>query len=263
MNRQNKKKDPTIGLMTVSDVARYLSLSEKTIYRMVHELPAVRVGGRWRFRVSDLDGWLLRRRAESEPLPEPVSGSGVEIRLLPYIRASNIFLDVAQTDAKPLLASALARAELDLTESPGEAARQRILDSILEREELCSTALDPAVAFPHPREPEKCPLASDRILIVRAASPVDFREMHGYRPRLVFILLARSAAVQLLWEARLSHLLHREGIREELLTAQSPEEVCDLFARIGQVPSARTETSISSRAPGRSDLTSGPEAPAR
>jgi len=238
MNRQKVKKDPTVGMMTVSDVARYLSLSEKTIYRMVHELPAVRVGGRWRFRGRDLDAWLLRRRSENEPLPEPVSGPGVEMRLYPYIDPRNIFLDVAQVRADALISHAVRHAYLDLTESPQDAARERIIGSILEREALCSTALDPAVAFPHPREPEKCPLGSDRLIIVRAAAPVDFGEIHGYRPRLAILLLARTAAVQLLWEARLSHLFHNEDLAEKLLSAKSSDAVHRLFAQLKEAPAA-------------------------
>ncbi len=225
-------------MMTVSDVARYLSLSEKTIYRMVHELPAVRVGGRWRFRGRDLDAWLLRRRTENESLPEPVSGAGQEMRLSPYLETRNIFLDVPETRAEPLIARAVREAKLDLTESPGDAARDHILDSILEREALCPTALDPAVAFPHPREPEKCPLGSDRLILVRAAQPVDFQEEHGYRPRLVMILLARTVALQLLWEARLSHLIHREGLAEHLLEARTPAEIYRFFERLRESPAA-------------------------
>jgi len=236
MNGQKQKNDPSIGMMTVSDVARYLSLSEKTIYRMVHELPAMRVGGRWRFRGRDLDAWLLRRRAENESLPEPVSGGGPEMRLFPYLEKANILLDVPETRAEALIASAVRRARLDLTESPEESARERIINSILEREALCSTALDPAVAFPHPREPEKCPLGSDRLILARAAQPVDFQEVHGYRPRLIVILLARTVSLQLLWEARLSHLIQREGLAEQLLEARSAEEVYRLFEHLQRAP---------------------------
>lgn len=236
MDRQKVKKDPSIGMMTVSDVARYLSLSEKTIYRMVNELPALRVGGRWRFRIRDLDAWLLRRRSEGEPLPEPAMGPGLEMRLFPYIDPRNIFLDVAETRAEPLITAAVRRAQLDLTESPEASARERVIASILEREGLCSTALDPSVAFPHPREPEKCPLGSDRLILVRAAQPVDFQEVHGYKPRLVMILLARSTALQLLWEARLSHLCHREGLAEQLLAARTAKEVGRYFERLQASP---------------------------
>jgi mannitol/fructose-specific phosphotransferase system IIA component (Ntr-type) len=100
----------------------------------------------------------------------------------------------------------------------------------MERERPCSTALHPDVAFPHPREPEQCPLGRDEIVVVRGARPVEFWEMHGYRPRIVFLLLARTVSAQLSWEARLSHLLHREGFVEKLLSAESPRALYEVFA---------------------------------
>ncbi|HEY6930744.1 MAG TPA: helix-turn-helix domain-containing protein, partial [Thermoanaerobaculia bacterium] len=41
--------------MTVNEVSSYLSLSARSVYRLVGDLPAIRVGGRWRFRVSDIE----------------------------------------------------------------------------------------------------------------------------------------------------------------------------------------------------------------
>jgi len=220
--------------MSVSDAARYLSLSSRTIYRMVGEFPAIRLGGRWRFRVRDLDNWILKHRTGVEPLPEPLDSAG-DARLYPYMDLQNIILDAPQKVAADLIRSALARAHLAPNGGSEEEAKERIVDAILEREKLCSTALHPDAAFPHPRDPEKCALAEHQIIVVRARGPVDFGEAHGYRPRIAIILLARTAAVQLVWEARLSHLLHREGLARQLLDARTEREIYDVFARAGQV----------------------------
>ena len=50
-------------MMTVKEVGRYLSLSIKTIYRLVEEgtLPAFKIGGQWRFDQDSLDDWILSR----------------------------------------------------------------------------------------------------------------------------------------------------------------------------------------------------------
>jgi len=221
-------------MMTVAELSNYLSLSQRSVYRLVGDLPAIRVGGRWRFRVTDVEQWLLKQRKATEPQIEPVEELGARLRLLSHIDEANIFLDLPETQAPAIIRSAIDRASLALTEKPETAARERIYASIMQRESLCSTALHPEVAFPHPREPEKCPLADDRIVVVRAAKPVDFGEIHGYRPRMVFLLLARSASLQLLWEARLSHLLHREGFDRGLLSAGSPREMYELFAASGE-----------------------------
>jgi excisionase family DNA binding protein len=46
--------------MTLREVAEYLKVNERTIYRLlsVKKLPAFKVGGSWRFRRADIDGWI-------------------------------------------------------------------------------------------------------------------------------------------------------------------------------------------------------------
>jgi len=52
------------ALMTVKEVARYLHVVQLTIYRMIDrgDLPAVKVGSRWRIRRQDLDNQRLISR---------------------------------------------------------------------------------------------------------------------------------------------------------------------------------------------------------
>jgi mannitol/fructose-specific phosphotransferase system IIA component (Ntr-type) len=159
-----------------------------------------------------------------------VIGIGSKLRLFSHMSEANILLDVAASDAADLIRKAIGRATLELTDKAGPAAREQITTSFIERENLCSTALHPEVALPHPRDPEQCPFADDRIVIFRASHPVEFHEIHGYRPRIAFLLLARTASLQLLWQARLSYLLHRGGFVERLLGAKSPGELYAVFA---------------------------------
>ncbi len=46
--------------LTSEDLAAYLRLNVKTVYRLTKagKIPAVRVGQRWRFRKSQIDAWL-------------------------------------------------------------------------------------------------------------------------------------------------------------------------------------------------------------
>ena len=54
--------------MTVKDVASYLSVDEKTIYRLVTkgELPSFKVLGSWRFQRIDLEAWIELKKNESK-----------------------------------------------------------------------------------------------------------------------------------------------------------------------------------------------------
>jgi excisionase family DNA binding protein len=53
--------------MTVRDVAVFLNVDEKTIYRLVTkgELPGFKVLGSWRFQKSDLDAWIEIQKIDS------------------------------------------------------------------------------------------------------------------------------------------------------------------------------------------------------
>jgi excisionase family DNA binding protein len=232
MEQDRKKKKnslPETRTMSVSEVSTFLSLSASSVYSLIGELKAVRVGGRWHFRTSDVERWLLKQRTSDEVQIEPVRELGSQVRLFSHMEEANVFLGVTDSDAPTLIRNAIRRARLDLTDGPDLAAKERIYESIMEREMLCSTALHPDVAFPHPRDPEKCPFGRDQIVVVRAQQPVEFREINGYRPRIVFLLFARTVSLQLLWEARLSHLLHRKAFVQAVLSAGSPRELCEVF----------------------------------
>ena len=55
--------------MTLPEVAKYLGLAERTIYLWAQQgrLPAFKLGSAWRFRRSEVDGWLETQRTGPEP----------------------------------------------------------------------------------------------------------------------------------------------------------------------------------------------------
>jgi excisionase family DNA binding protein len=50
-------------ILTVKEVADYLKVNERTIYRLATngELPAFRVGASWRFRLNEIDSWITEQ----------------------------------------------------------------------------------------------------------------------------------------------------------------------------------------------------------
>ncbi len=53
--------------MTVRDVAGYLKVDEKTVYRLAKRgrLPGFKVAGTWRFKKQDIDNWIEHQKAEA------------------------------------------------------------------------------------------------------------------------------------------------------------------------------------------------------
>lgn len=55
-------------LMTVEELARHLRVTNRTIYRLLKkgDIPAVKVGHKWRFDKDAIDGWLQPEPEEKE-----------------------------------------------------------------------------------------------------------------------------------------------------------------------------------------------------
>ena len=53
-------------VLTLKDVADYLKVTDRTIYRMVadRKIPAFKVGGSWRFRLVEIDKWIKSQTHE-------------------------------------------------------------------------------------------------------------------------------------------------------------------------------------------------------
>ncbi len=54
-------------VLTIKEVAQYLKVNERTIYRLAAsgELPGFRVGNAWRFKHNDLATWVAKQTQKS------------------------------------------------------------------------------------------------------------------------------------------------------------------------------------------------------
>jgi len=60
-------RTPKTEILMIKDVAEYPKVPERTIYRLAaaKKIPALMVGGSWRFSRADSDEWIAARTAAS------------------------------------------------------------------------------------------------------------------------------------------------------------------------------------------------------
>jgi len=53
-------------ILTLKEVAEYLKVTERTIYRLAgaKKIPAFKVGASWRFSRADIDDWIKRQSSD-------------------------------------------------------------------------------------------------------------------------------------------------------------------------------------------------------
>jgi excisionase family DNA binding protein len=111
--------------LTTEEVLEYLQVNLRTVYRLIKagKIPAVRVGRQWRFRKSDIDGWLDSQRPRAAAAPKTASGHG-------GTRASGgrprVLVVDDEASIRDLLSKTLALADYDVDSAPdGKSALDR------------------------------------------------------------------------------------------------------------------------------------------
>lgn len=212
-------------ILNIRQLSEYLMVSEKTIYRMLDKglLPALRIGAQWRFRKRDIDGWLDERvkRVEVEghsAVLEELAPSEIDIH--PLLLPENVWLDVPPLPRDELLSWIVMHAALE----PG-VDREALVESIRQRELVCSTALVEDAAFPHPNEPADFRFSRKRILLAVTREPVNFHDPNGNRPRVILVILARTTQGYLLTISRAVKLFGSAALIDRITRSASAAEL--------------------------------------
>jgi excisionase family DNA binding protein len=61
---------PKTDILMIKDVAEYLKVTERTIYRLAaaKKIPAFKVGGSWRFSRADIAEWIREQSTTYRPV---------------------------------------------------------------------------------------------------------------------------------------------------------------------------------------------------
>ncbi len=209
---QNPQHEPEI--MTIEEVAKYLRVSERTVYDWVQkgEVPGGKIGTSWRFRRSDIDAWVNSKlSAQTVAAPGDIT---LERALSP--RRVKIIESATKQEILALLAAAIAA-------EPAVKDKEGLCQAVYQREELMSTGIGLGVAVPHVRLP-----SVTELLMAAALCRTDvegYDSLDGLPVRLVFMIAAgqhqHTEQIRLL--STFSRHLKVEAFRTRLL--ESTDEV--------------------------------------
>ncbi len=193
--------------MELSEAARLLHVSEATLQRWVRQglMPASGDADD-PFRVDE-----LRRWADERGLPFGESSARTPQRaermLSSAVGRGAVLRGVTAANASEVVEH-LVRAVPDLEADE----RALVLERVLDRERLASTALGHGVALPHPRAPVAGLLADPVVVVAHLRRPVDWAALDGVPVHTALLLLSPSAPVHLQLLSRVSHALKQPGV---------------------------------------------------
>jgi len=203
--------------LNVKEAASLLSVSEKTIYRMVKSrtIPCFKIGGLWRFSESELMSWVKNSGVSPSAPALPVPSLETESELISIsnlLQRGGIYYRIAGDTKNEVIRNSLASIK---REEP-EAKTEKLFDSIMRRENLCSTAIGHGIAMPHPRPFGEFLSIRSSISICFLESPVAFDSVDGEDVYALFFIFPQSEERYLKIQARLLRLLKEADLLNKL-----------------------------------------------
>lgn len=217
-------------LMKASEIAALLKIDESAVLKWIKKdkLPAVMVRGSYRINRIDLLEWATEHGMTMPS--ELVAAAGADIQLptlAEALESGGVHCGVPGSDKLSVL-----RNVVNLLKLPPQMDPEFLLQVLLAREALGTTAIGDGIAIPHVRNPillQNKP--NPAISLCFLENPVDFGALDGKPVRVLFMLTSPTVRVHLHLLSRLAYMLHDKEFRALLTSACDPERILEAARR--------------------------------
>ncbi|HON92683.1 MAG TPA: PTS sugar transporter subunit IIA [Sedimentisphaerales bacterium] len=221
--------------LTIQEVARMLGTDLRRVERMAQrrEIPCQKVGGQYRFNRAQITEWLQQEMGSMshDHLAEVDAGmtSHRETGENEAIVAPLLNPQAVTTSLGSRTKDSTLRELVSMAVATGKVYNeQELLDAVMHREELCSTAMEGGIAIPHPRRPLPDAIA-EPILVIARTQGIAFGAPDGRLTQLFLLIASQDDRHHLHILARLCRMLHDEKFIDRLQEAQTSAEIIELM----------------------------------
>jgi len=221
--------------LTLGDLARETGRDQRELERMTlrGRIPAHKRGNEWQYHTTEIRGWMEQElrgfndaelasfeqsQSETAPLPETL--------LSTYLSEEHVQVPLEGRTKRSVLEG--------LVEAAGRTWKvwepAVLLQAVIERESLMSTAFEKGVAIPHPRQPLPSSLEDAVISFGRTNSPIQFGAPDNSGTDLFFLVASRDTRTHLRILARLGRVIQKPGLLDDLRNAADAREVFQILS---------------------------------
>ncbi len=209
--------------LTVRDASRLLQTTEKQVYEWVDEgdIPFETVNEQPRFNRLELLEWATSRRLPIAPdvFEQAEPGAAPLLSLSGALAKGGVHrIDARERDG--VLRQVVAAMPID---KPSD--RELLLEILLAREAMGSTAIGEGIAIPHVRAPAVMPDAPASVTVCYLEHPVDFGAPDGLPVHTLFSIVSPNILGHLELLAKLAAALHEPAFRAALARRAGLDEL--------------------------------------
>jgi len=221
----------------LAEAATYLHLEEEALETLAKqgEIPSEKQGARLVFRHKAIDEWATRRVLEfsDETLSDFHQKSTAkyhdlsrEAAIIPALMKPE-WIEAGMTCRTK---SSVIRQTVELAERTGLLCYDdELLESLIEREKLCSTALSGGLALLHPRNHEPYMFEDSFVVLGKTIGQVPFGSPDRSTTDIFFLICCQDDRIHLHVLARLCMMCHSTSLLLEMRGTDDPQEMYRLL----------------------------------
>ncbi len=220
--------------LTLADLARETGRDQRELERLTlrGRIPAHKRGSEWQYHTTEIRGWLeqeLRGFTDAElavfEQSQGDAASDGETLLSMYLTVEQVQIPLEGRTRRSVLEA--------LVETAGRTWKvwepAVLLQAVLERESLMSTAFAGGVAIPHPRQPLPASLEDAVVAFGRTSSPIPFGAPDNSGSDLFFLVACRDTRTHLRLLARLGRMIQKPLLLNELREAGDSAQAFEIL----------------------------------
>jgi fructose-specific phosphotransferase system IIA component len=150
----------------------------------------------------------------------------MDLKLSNFLRPEGVMMDI---NSKEKLA-ALHELVDHMVKAKIASDHEQLFSALAKRENLESTGIGEGIAIPHARTDAVGNLV---LVFARSSAGVDFSAIDGKPSHIIFLIASpeNKKSEYIMTLAKLSRLLRRSPVRDQLLNAQAPKEVLEIIKK--------------------------------
>jgi len=214
--------------LTFREIEKAFEIEEKTLYQWLNEyaMPAVKANDQYYFNSVEILEWALKTRIPLTP------GA---LKLCEKHRSGHDIFGSAMArggihfDVKGITREEALKSALELLPLPAHIQKPSLMEMLLSREQLGTTAVGNGIAIPHVKHPVVLAGLEPVAGLFFLQQPIDFEAVDGQKVHTLFFLLTSSFKIHLTLLSRLAFCL-QDDLVQAALAHHNREELIAAFA---------------------------------
>jgi nitrogen PTS system EIIA component len=199
--------------LKMKDIVDLFDVPEKTILQWINEkkMPSYKIKNQYYFNKAEVNEWILQNKiAVSEKILD-LALTNRPVSLIDLIKKGDVHYSIEGTTVHEVIDNVV-----DTIPIPNSADKDTVRASLLQREEMMTTAVGKGIALPHPRNPIISDIDDESVSICFLKNPVDYGALDGEPVRVLFIIISSNAKRHLEILSKISFLCKQDDFLKTL-----------------------------------------------